>query len=271
MELLSKYKIEELILPHLSIGKRGFKTKFDLIKVVQLIIKRLKTGCQWRELSLKEYFLDQKISWQSIYYYFNKWSKDGSFKNVWINLLSKNKKSLDMSCVQLDGSHTRCRLAGEAVGYQGRKKSKTTNIIFLCDNQGQMLAMGSPKSGTNHDLFEINDVLNEILQLLQESDISHQGLFLNADAGFDSDDFRSLLEKNEIIANIKVNTRNSSSVDNDYYFDPKLYKRRFKIEKANDWIDSFKSLLIRFETSAINWINLHYIAFTVILIKKMKV
>lgn len=60
LELLSKYKIEELILPHLSIGKRGFKTKFDLIKVVQLIIKRLKTGCQWRELSLKEYFLDQK-------------------------------------------------------------------------------------------------------------------------------------------------------------------------------------------------------------------
>lgn len=271
MELLSKYKIEELILPHLSIGKRGFKTKFDLIKVVQLIIKRLKTGCQWRELSLKEYFLDQKISWQSIYYYFNKWSKDSSFKNVWINLLSKNKKSLDMSCVQLDGSHTRCRLAGEAVGYQGSKKSKTTNIIFLCDNQGQMLAMGSPKSGTSHDLFEINDVLNEILQLLQESDISHQGLFLKADADFDSDDFRSLLEKNEIIANIKVNTRNSSSVDNDYYFDPKLYKRRFKIEKANAWIDSFKSLLIRFETSAINWINLHYIAFTLLLIKKMKV
>ncbi|MEK5768439.1 IS5/IS1182 family transposase, partial [Acinetobacter schindleri] len=69
----------------------------------------------------------------------------------------------------------------------------------------------------------------------------------------------------------KVNTRNSSSVDNDYYFDPKLYKRRFKIEKANAWIDSFKSLLIRFETSAINWINLHYIAFTLLLIKKMKV
>ena len=34
LELLSKYKIEELILPHLSIGKRGFKTKFDLIKIL---------------------------------------------------------------------------------------------------------------------------------------------------------------------------------------------------------------------------------------------
>ena len=116
-----------------------------------------------------------------------------------------------------------------------------------------MLVMGSPKSGRHHDLFEIDEVLNEILHLLKESDIPHQGLFLNADAGFDSDDFRNLLEKNEIIANIKVNTRNSSSVDNDYYFDPKLYKRRFKIEKANAWIDLFKSLLIRFEITAINW------------------
>ncbi|SHM73093.1 hypothetical protein SAMN05444267_10841, partial [Chryseobacterium polytrichastri] len=31
-----------------------------------------------RELSLKEYFFNEKVSWQSIYYYFNKWSKDGS-------------------------------------------------------------------------------------------------------------------------------------------------------------------------------------------------
>ena len=70
-----------------------------------------------------------------------------------------------------------------------------------------MLVMGSPKSGRHHDLFEIDEVLNEILHLLKESDIPHQGLFLNADAGFDSDDFRNLLEKNEIIANIKTNTR----------------------------------------------------------------
>jgi hypothetical protein len=33
--------------------------------------------------------------WQSIYYYFNKWSKDGSFKRVWINLLQSNKKLVE--------------------------------------------------------------------------------------------------------------------------------------------------------------------------------
>ncbi|SIQ95781.1 hypothetical protein SAMN05880574_13913 [Chryseobacterium sp. RU37D] len=36
-------------------------------------------------------------------------------------------------------------------------------------------------------------------------------------------------------------------------FDSKPYKRRFKIEKANAWLDSFKALLLRFETLNITW------------------
>ncbi|WP_431610040.1 transposase [Chryseobacterium sp. 'Rf worker isolate 10'] len=135
------------MIPHLSKGKRGFPSRFNVLNVFLLIIKRLKAGCQWRELSPKEYFFKEKVSWQSIYYYFNKWSKDGSFKRAWIHLLIKNKRLLDMSSVQLGGSHTRSRTGGESVGYQGGKHCKTNNIIFLCDNQGQMISMGKPMSG----------------------------------------------------------------------------------------------------------------------------
>ena len=45
--------------------------------------------------------------------------------------------------------------------YQARKKSVTTNSIFLCDNKGQMIAMGSPKAGNHNDLYEIEEVLKE--------------------------------------------------------------------------------------------------------------
>ncbi|MEN5308958.1 transposase [Chryseobacterium cucumeris] len=68
-------------------GETWISTRFDLGKIFQLIIKRLKTDCQWRELSIKVYFSNQGISWQLIYYYFKKWSKDGSFKRIWIFLL----------------------------------------------------------------------------------------------------------------------------------------------------------------------------------------
>jgi len=58
-----------------------------------------------------------------------------------------------MSCVQLDGSHTRCRQKGESTGYQARKKSVITNSIFLCDNKGQMIAMRSPQNGEQPDVY----------------------------------------------------------------------------------------------------------------------
>ena len=104
---MGKDTINKWIISFLSVGKRGFKSNFDLASIFLLILKRLKTGVQWRELPIESYFEKGEISWQNVYYYFNKWSKDGSFQRIWLNLLSKKKRKLDMSCVQLDGSHTR--------------------------------------------------------------------------------------------------------------------------------------------------------------------
>ena len=172
--------------------------------------------------------------------------------------------------MQLDGSHTRSRTGGESVGYQGRKSSRTSNCIFLCDNNGQMLSLGEPISGEHHDIYNIEETLEDILGLLNESDIECKGLFLNADSGFDSKKLRDILEKKEIIGNIKVNPRNGDT-KYERYFDPELYKRRFKIEKANAWLDSFKALLVRFETLNITWTNLHYLAFSILFLRKIKV
>lgn len=220
---------------------------------------------------IKDYFGEEKISWQNVYYFFNKWSRDGSFRNVWVHLLNRNRRMLDLSCVQLDGSQTRCRMGRESTGYQSRKSAKTSNMIFLCDNRGQMLSMGNPRSGNHHDLHEIEDIMDEIIEILSEAEISHKGLFLNADSGFDSKNLRQKLEMEEITGNIKINPRNRKTVDNDYYFDEKLYESRFKIEQANAWLDGFKALLIRFETLDITWKAMHFLAFSLRLIKKLKV
>ena len=49
-----------------------------------------------------------------------------------------------------------------------------------------MLAMSPPMAGNHNDLYEIEEILKEILAFLEEAGIEHKGLFLNADAGFDS-------------------------------------------------------------------------------------
>ena len=77
---LGKDTINKWIISFLSVGKRGFKSNFDLATIFLLILKRLKTGVQWRELPIESYFEKGEISWQNVYYYFNKWSKDGSFQ-----------------------------------------------------------------------------------------------------------------------------------------------------------------------------------------------
>lgn len=157
MGILNKSTIEKWILHHLAIGKRGFEAAVHLTEVVECIFHRLKTGCQWRELPTKEFFTTKQLSWQSVYYYFNKWrpplrSKNVCWQKVWIDILSSNRQYLDLSSVEsggvpLDGSHIPAKNGGDAIGYQGRKACNTTNALFMSDNQGVVLGMSTPQAG----------------------------------------------------------------------------------------------------------------------------
>lgn len=272
MGIISEDKVRYLIIPFLSVGKRGFKSKVCLIKVFLLILKRMKTGCQWRELGIKEYFGEGEVSWQTIYYYFHKWSMDGSFKLLWINLLKQYKTRLDLSSVQLDGSHTPCKRGGLAVGYQGRKACKTSNSLFLCDNRGQMLVVASPQSGEHNDLYNIQTLFTEMLELLTDATIEYNGIFLNADAGFDCEELKEICLERGIELNVKPNIRNSRQKAVGYqYFDEELYKRRNIIEHANAWIDSFKALIIRYEKKIETWWALQWMALITLFTRKLKV
>lgn len=276
METVDKGTIEELIVPHLSRGKRGFKSKTPLFRVVEAIFYRLKTGCQWRELPMKQFTDTVAMSWESVYYYFNKWSKDGSWRSVWIALLRSKRSLIDLSSVQLDGSHTVAKRGGQAVGYQARKASKTSNALFLADNTGQMLALSEPQEGQHHDLYQIKALFTQLCDLLKQAGIDSRGVFLNADPGFDSEELRSVCTQKEIEANIKPNPRNKEKdEDEDRYFDEQLYKRRTVIEHANARMDGFKGLVIRYEVLTRNWMAMHWMAFTVFFLgrinKKTKV
>ncbi|CAH0201139.1 IS5 family transposase [Chryseobacterium sp. Bi04] len=236
--------------------------------VVSAILYRLKTGCQWRELPIKQFF-HSTYSWKSVYYHFRKWCRNGNWERLKEGLFEKYKTYLDLSCVQLDGSHTPAKQGGERVGYQGRKRCKTTNMLFLCDNQGIPLGCSQAIDGNHNDLFEIENHVDEILSSLKRSSIKTDYLFINADAGFDSEHFRKFCTKKELVPNIAFNKRNGNIADRNVIFDEKLYTRRFVIERMNAWLDGFKALLMRFETRALHWKCIHIIAFCLILIRKL--
>lgn len=275
MGIIDKTMIETWILPHLTTGSRGFQTTVPTGEIVECIFHRLKTGCQWRELPTKQFFTTKVLHWNSVFYYFNKWSKAGCWQTIWLNLLSKNRAHLDLSSAEVDGSHTPAKNGGDAVGYQGRKACKTTNALFLSDSQGIMLAMSTPQAGQHHDVFQIQELFGEICGLLKDAGINLKGLFLNADPGFDSASFLAACDAEEIMANIKANPRNKTKQNQEPYqsgshvFDSDLYADRSVIEHANAWLDGFKSLLVRFEFSVKNWMSLHFMAFSIIFLRKV--
>jgi hypothetical protein len=90
---------------------------------------------------------------------------------------------------------------------------------------------------------------------------------------FDSIELKEACSKEGIIANIKPNPRNKQENKvpeiTDNLFDNELYKGRYVIERTNAWIDGFKALLVRFEFLVQNWISLHLMAFSVILLRKV--
>jgi transposase len=267
--LISEDSINRYVVPYLSTGKREGKFKVSKSSIVAAILYKLKTGCQWRQLPTEAFFVGYALSWQGVYYHFRRWSGDGSIRKVWTGLMREHRRLLDLSCVQLDGSLTICRNGGECVGYQGRKAANSCNSLFLADNRGMMLACSCPSAGQHHDLFRIRQVFKELCCLLKEAGIETKGLFLNADAGFDSRLLRQQCAEMGIEANIARNPRNSEPSDTYVYFDGELFKRRNAIERANAWLDSFKALLVRFETKAQHWLNFHFLAFTVQLIRKI--
>ena len=184
--------------------------------------------------------------------------------------MSDKRQLLYLSAAQLDGTLTPCKRGGEATGYQGRKSAVTSNMLCISDNQGILLAASSPEKGNQHDTFDIETHLLELITMLQEAGIETDGLFLNADAGFDDERVRVICGAWGIIPNFDLNARNGSKWDREVTFDELLYKRRKVIEHAFAWLDAYKALLIRYETKALNWYSLNLIGFTTCFIRKVK-
>lgn len=185
--VLDKDTIKNEIMPYLSVAKRGYVSQGSLIEVVNAILHKLKSGCQWHQLPVEHLFGDVVLSWNAVYHHFRKWCRLGEWQSMFATLVRKYKDRLDMSVTHIDGSHTPALKGGE----------------------------------------------------------SH-----------------------EIIANVCPNPRNGEPAE-DYLFDDELYKERFVIERTNAWMDGFRSILTRFDTTVSSWKGWNYLAFAVVFLKKI--
>lgn len=266
---LEKKELETYLLPFIPKNKRGFSSRYCPLELLELIVYKLQTGCQWSLLRFHYKCFTIQISWQTVYYFYRKWSKAGVFKKAFQCLLALKHFQLELSILNLDGTQTLSKKGGEAVGYQHRKKGKSSNLLVLTDGLGVPLGFTEPVSGNHNDLFEINAELGYLLKELQLLGIPLKNSILNADKGFDSKSFRRFLQRRAILPNIKENMRNRSKTKRGVkrFFNPQIYKKRYVNERLFAWMDAWRSLTIRYDTSINSWINAHYCAAFFILLK----
>ena len=266
---VTKNQIETLILPFVPKNKRGFPPKVDLADIVQCIIYKLKTGAQWNNLFVDIQGVNPHFSCQLVYYYYRKWCRAGVFKNMFEVYLTLQNDKLDIENLNLDGTHSYVKKACESVGYQRRKKGKTSNVLIMTDGRGIPIAMGGILSGNHNDLYEVVPQFSGMIKSLNHCGVVVENSLLNADKGFDSKSLRRACRRRKMEPNIKENLRNRKKPKRGRkrFFNKNVYKRRFVSERAFAWIDAFKTLFVRFDKLDESWINWHYLAFALIMIK----
>lgn len=255
--------------PYLSKAKRGFISKIPLHKIFNYVLYLLHTGCQWRQLPIDPDPLDpdrKEISWDAVYYHFRKWSRDGSLKQVWQSSIQTLQPWLDLTELNLDGTHTLAKKGGESVAYQGRKKAKTSNILPVMDKQGAVVASTEIVAGNHNDAFELKINLQQACKDMKQLGLAIKGAYFNADSAFDTREARKTCFNHGLIPNMPENKRNRKrgKPGPQRFFNALIYKHRFCAERTFAWVDKFKRLLIRFERKDKYFFGLHCMAFAMI-------
>jgi len=267
---LQKNNIQEEFLALIPKSKRGFKSNFNMWSIFKCIHHKVDTGCPWCKIFIDIEELNPPFSWQIVYYYYQKWCEVGIFSQLYNLFLKANKDILDLSNLNLDGTHTATKKAVESSGYQKRKSARTSNILVMTDAQGILLSIGDVQAGNHHDLFNILPQFSKMVNDIKQLGIETKGIHLNADKGFDSKRFRRAIQRRGILPNIpkKEYKREGRKVGRKRYFNDKIYKQRVVIEHFFAWVDSHRTMQTRYEKYDDNWIQLHYLTALFRLLKK---
>ena len=101
---VSEKDFNKFIKPYLRKPVKGPKPKISYYKTFNYILFVLHTGIQWKQLKTYK----NEIHWSNVYKWHNRWSKDGSYENLFASSvkLLNDKGKLDLSILHGDGSNT---------------------------------------------------------------------------------------------------------------------------------------------------------------------
>lgn len=135
------------------------KRKRSLRSIFDVVLYLLKTGCQWRMLP------SDFLRWELVYYYYQKWSRDGTLEELHEVLRNKlrrkrgRKESPSVGIIDSQSIKT-SKVGGECRGIDGGKKIKGRKRHIITDTQGLLLGI-EIHAANQHDSRSAFAILGE--------------------------------------------------------------------------------------------------------------
>ncbi len=220
--------------------------------IFDAIFYLLKTGCQWRQLP------GDFPAWQTVYYYFRKWSRDGTIKKIHAflrGLLRRRAgRETSPSVGVIDSQSVRGTYRGRERGIDGGKRVKGRKRHIVVDTQGLVLAV-KVHSANRHDSKAAMDVLSQLKPEFRRMKKIY------ADGGYRGD-LKDIVKK-ELKCDLKITLRKDSS---------KTFKplpKRWVVERTFAWFESYRRLSREYEFETKHSENMIYLAMINLMVKRL--
>lgn len=227
------------------------KRKHSLKEELKAVLYITKTGCQWR--MLPECF----PKCQLVYYYFNKWKREGIFEEILeeVRNLSRKKlgKHVSPSVGIIDSQSVKsASYGGEARGIDGNKKVNGRKRHIITDTNGLLLSV-VVHAANEYDgkmAFDVIKTLRYRLERMKK---------IYADGGYRGDELAEKLKK-ELGYDLEITLRSDKSTE----FKP--LPKRWVIERSLAWLNGFRRLSKDYEKLTETCETIIMIAFTCLML-----
>lgn len=124
-----------------------------------------------------------------------------------------------------------------------------------------------------HDTLLFDTSFTELLESMNRLGISLVDSYLTLDSGFDDGKNRNQIEYANLIPVIKPNMRGLKdrekiNAKRDAFEEVReIYQKRYTIERCFAWEDSYRKLVIRYETLPCTFMGFRYLAYSMINLK----